>query len=87
MQWLLSLAEEYRGHLRNGLFYKALELAKEPKDIGGWIRQLYYQSRDFTSALSLRYAMCKDPRFQQGCFIPQGGGVCQYHLRSIVEHK
>jgi len=67
MQWLLSLAEEYRSRLRDGLFYKALELAKEPKDIGGWIRQLYYQSRDFTSALSLRYAICKDPRFQ-GCF-------------------
>lgn len=24
------------------IFYKALELAKEPKDIDGWIRQLYY---------------------------------------------
>ncbi len=67
MQWLLSLAEEYRSRLRDGLFYKALALASKPEDIRGWIRQLYYQSRDFTSALSLRYAMCHDPRFQ-GCF-------------------
>lgn len=67
MQWLLSLAEEYRSHIRGGPFYKALALASDPKGISGWIHQLYHQSRDFTSALSLRYAMCQDPLFQ-GCF-------------------
>lgn len=67
MQWLLSLAEEYRSRLQDGIFYKALVLASKPEDIRDWIRQLYYQSREFTSALSLRYAMCRNPRFQ-GCF-------------------
>lgn len=67
MQWLLNLAEEYRASLKNGHFYKALALASEPDDIKVWIRQLYHQSRDFTSALSLRHAMCKDQKFQ-GCF-------------------
>lgn len=67
MQWLLSLAEEYRSHLGDGHFYKELALSSKPEDIRGWIRQLYYQSRDFTSALSLRYAMCRDQNFQ-GCF-------------------
>jgi pyrroloquinoline quinone (PQQ) biosynthesis protein C len=67
MQWLLSLAEEYRKSLRSGPFYKALAKASKPEDIRGWIRQLYYQSRDFTSALSLRHAMCQNPHFQ-GCF-------------------
>jgi len=67
MQWLLILAEEYRSILRRGLFYETLALASKPADIRGWIRQLYYQSRDFTSALSLRYAMCHDLHFQ-GCF-------------------
>jgi len=67
MQWLFSLAEEYRSHLCSGPFYKGLALALKPEDIRGWIRQLYYQSRDFTAALSLRYAMCHDLHFQ-GCF-------------------
>ncbi len=67
MQWLLSLAEEYRSRLQDGHFYKELALSSKPEDIRGWIRQLYYQSRDFTSALSLRYAMCRDQDFQ-GCF-------------------
>jgi pyrroloquinoline quinone (PQQ) biosynthesis protein C len=67
MQWLLSLAQEYRSRLCSGPFYQALAEASTPADVRGWIRQLYYQSRDFTSALSLRYAMCQDPHFQ-GCF-------------------
>ena len=67
MQWLLSLAEEYRSYLRRGSFYEELTKADKPEDISGWIHQLYYQSRDFTSALSLRHAMCKDPLFQ-ACF-------------------
>ena len=67
MEWLLNLAEEYRSRLRSGAFYKGLALASSPEQIRGWIRQLYYQSRDFTSALSLRYAMCHEPHFQ-GCF-------------------
>ena len=67
MQWLLKKAEEYRSSLQRGSFYQSLALATKPEDIRGWIRQLYHQSRDFTSALSLRYAMCHDPHFQ-GCF-------------------
>jgi len=67
MQWLLGLAEEYRNRLGDGHFYKELALSSKPEHIRGWIRQLYYQSRDFTSALSLRYAMCRDQDFQ-GCF-------------------
>lgn len=59
MQWLLNLAEEYRKSLRSGPFYKALAKTSKPEDIRGWIRQLYYQSRDSTSALSLRYAVTK----------------------------
>ena len=64
MQWLLNLAEEYRSYLRRGNFYEELTLVKKPEDINYWIHQLYHQSRDFTSALSLRHAMCKDPLFQ-----------------------
>lgn len=67
MQWLLNLAEEYRSRLQEGLFYKALASASKPEDMSGWIRQLYYQSRDFSSALSLRHALCQDPLFQS-CF-------------------
>ena len=67
MQWLLNLAEEYRSSLRSGFFYKTLALASSPTDLKSWMRQLYYQSRDFTSALSLRYANCKDLHFQH-CF-------------------
>jgi len=67
MQWLSSLAEEFRLSLRSGIFYKTLASASSTADIRDWTRQLYYQSRDFTSALSLRYAMCRDSHFQ-GCF-------------------
>ena len=67
MQWLLNLAEKHRARLLSGVFYNELNLAASPSDIAGWIRQLYYQSRDFTSALSLRHALCRDLHFQS-CF-------------------
>lgn len=67
MQWLLNLAEKHRSRLLSGVFYTELDLAASPLDITGWIRQLYHQSRDFTSALSLRHAMCQDLHFQS-CF-------------------
>lgn len=67
MQWLLNLAEKHRSRLLSGVFYTELDLAASPLDITGWIRQLYHQSRDFTSALSLRHAMCRDLHFQS-CF-------------------
>ena len=67
MQWLLNLAKEYRNYLGRGNFYQELTKTDKPEDISDWIHQLYYQSRDFTSALSLRHAMCKDPHFQ-ACF-------------------
>jgi pyrroloquinoline quinone (PQQ) biosynthesis protein C len=67
MQWLMNLADEYRNYLLQENFYKKLTKASKSEDISGWIHQLYYQSRDFTSALSLRHAMCKDPNLQ-ACF-------------------
>lgn len=68
MQWLLDLAQQYRATLRSGPFYKALALASTPEDIRGWIRQLYYQSHDFTaSVLPLRRDLCRDPQFKT-CF-------------------
>lgn len=67
MQWLLNLAEEYRNYLGRGNFYQELTKADKPEDISDWIHQLYYQSRDFTSALFLRHAMCKNPNLQ-ACF-------------------
>ena len=67
MQWLLNLAEKHRAQLLSGVFYQTLDSVDSQSDITGWIRQLYYQSRDFTSALSLRHAMCRDLHFQS-CF-------------------
>lgn len=67
MEWLLNLAEKYRAGICSGRFFRDLEMAEKPEEIKGWIQQLYHQSRDFTSALSIRYALCKDPLFQ-GCF-------------------
>lgn len=67
MEWLLNLAEEYRAGIRSGRFFKTLEMTKKPEEIEKWICQLYHQSRDFTSALSMRHALCKDLQFQ-GCF-------------------
>lgn len=67
MKWLLDLGAQYRQNLLGGSFYRQLSLAEHPDDIRGWVRQLYYQSSDFTSALALRYATCRDFRYQ-GCF-------------------
>ena len=67
MQWLLNLAEKHLARLLSGVFYEELDSAASPSDISGWIRQLYYQSRDFISALSLRHATCRDLHFQS-CF-------------------
>jgi len=67
MKWLLNLAADYRAEIRSGQFFQALEMTERREQVKGWMRQLYYQSRDFTSALSMRYAVCKEPRFQ-GCF-------------------
>ena len=67
MKWLLDLATRYRQNLLSGLFYQKLGETHHPENARGWIRQLYHQSSDFTSALSLRYAMCHDPHYQS-CF-------------------
>lgn len=59
MKWLLDLGARYRQSLLSGLFYKQLAAAQHPDDVRGWVRQLYYQSCDFTAALALRYATCR----------------------------
>lgn len=77
MKWLLDLGVKYRQNLLSGSFYRQLSLAEHPNDVGGWVRQLYCQSSDFTSALALRYATCRDFRYQ-GCFA--------HHATEEVDH-
>ncbi|MEG4407030.1 iron-containing redox enzyme family protein [Microcoleus sp. MON2_D5] len=67
MKWLLDLGAKYRQDLLSGSFYKHLAAAQHPDDVRGWVRQLYYQSSDFTATLAMRYTMCRDFRYQ-GCF-------------------
>lgn len=64
MKWLLDLAAEYRHALLSGYFYQTLAQAHHPENVRGWVHQLYHQSSDFTSALALRYSMCRDIRYQ-----------------------
>jgi Iron-containing redox enzyme len=77
MKWLLELAVQYRQNLLAGSFYKQLERSTKPEDVRGWIEQLYHQSRDFTSALAMRYSMCRDFRYQR-CF--------GHHAMEEVDH-
>ncbi len=63
MLWLRNLQEEYRSIIGESLLYKAVAMASSPADFR-WIRQLYYLSCDFTTAVSLRYGCCQDPRFR-----------------------
>lgn len=67
MKWLLDLAAEYRHALLSGYFYQTLAQVQHSENIRAWINQLYHQSSDFTAALAMRYAMCRDPRYQS-CF-------------------
>lgn len=65
MKWLLDLATEHPLVLLSASFYnKTLAEVHHPENVKCWIRQLYHQSSDFTSALALRYSMCRDPRYQ-----------------------
>jgi len=77
MKWLLDLGAKYRQNLRSGSFYQQLTAAQHPDDVRGWVRQLYYQSSDFTAALAIRYTMCRDFRYQ-GCFA--------HHATEEVDH-
>lgn len=77
MKWLLDLGAKYRQDLLSGSFYKHLAAAQHPDDVRGWVRQLYYQSSDFTAALAMRYTMCRDFRYQ-GCFA--------HHATEEVDH-
>ena len=67
MKWLLNLGAECRQNLLSGSFYTQLAAAEPPDDVRGWVRQLYYQSSDFTAALAMRYTICRDFRYQS-CF-------------------
>ena len=67
MKWLFNLGAECRQNLLSGSFYTQLAAAEHPDDVRGWVRQLYYQSSDFTAALAMRYTMCRDFRYQS-CF-------------------
>lgn len=62
-QWLKKLQEEYSNLIRQSLFFKKVAEASSPEDLS-WIRQLYYLSCDFTSAVALRYGSCRDYRFR-----------------------
>ncbi|MEZ2224770.1 hypothetical protein [Microcoleus sp.] len=75
MKWLLDLGAQYRQNLLSGSFYTQLAAARHPDDVRGWVRQLYYQSSDFTSALAMRYSMCRDFRYQ-GCFARHATDGC-----------
>ncbi|MEG4201993.1 iron-containing redox enzyme family protein [Microcoleus sp. Pol12A5] len=77
MKWLLDLGAKYRQNLLSGSFYKQLIAAEHPDDVRGWVRQLYYQSNDFTAALAMRYTMCRDFRYQR-CFA--------HHATEEVDH-
>lgn len=77
MKWLLDLGAQYRQNLLSGSFYRQLALAQHPDHVRGWIRQLYHQSSDFTASLAMRYAMCRDFRYQ-GCFA--------HHATEEVDH-
>lgn len=77
MKWLLDLGAQYRQNLLSGSFYTQLASSQHPDDVRGWVRQLYYQSSDFTAALALRYATCRDFRYQ-GCFA--------HHATEEVDH-
>ena len=61
--WLQNLQGEYRSFVRQGAFFKKIATATAPVDFQ-WIRQLYYLSCDFTAAVALRYASCRDPLFR-----------------------
>ncbi len=62
-QWLKTLSEDYSNHVRQSVFFKKVAEATSPADFK-WIRQLYYLSCDFTAAVALRYASCRDSRFR-----------------------
>lgn len=66
MQWLVDLAEKYRCVLKQSRFYQALSTATTPSEIQGWVRQLYYMSSEFISALALRSQLCPDSQFKPG---------------------
>ena len=63
MQWLLDYSENYRAQLRQGPFFTNLSTADRPNDLQ-WVHQLVHQSRGFTQALFVRYALCRDQRYQ-----------------------
>jgi hypothetical protein len=67
MKWLLNWGAQWRQNLLSGSFYTQLAAASHPDDVRGWVRQLYYQSSDFTAALGMRYKICRDFRYQS-CF-------------------
>lgn len=62
-QWLTSLQAEYRNIVRQSAFFSKVASASSTADLR-WIRQLYYLSCDFTSAVALRYGSCRDPLFR-----------------------
>lgn len=62
-QWLQKLQGEYRSLIRQSAFFKKVAATSSPADFQ-WIRQLYYLSCDFTAAVALRYASCREPRFR-----------------------
>jgi Iron-containing redox enzyme len=63
IQWLQTLQGEYRNLISQSAFFKKVATASSPADFQ-WIRQLYYLSCDFTAAVALRYATCRDPHFR-----------------------
>lgn len=57
--WVLDYAEQQRAIVRESSFFPALSVGRLT-----WLHQLRHQSGEFTRALSLRSATCRDVRYQ-----------------------
>lgn len=67
MEWILPHAEQYRRALRSGAIFNLFG-RRDDRDTARrwtsrWAPQLLHQSREFTQALSLRYARCSDAAY------------------------
>lgn len=67
MEWLIEKCDTLMSAVRSGPFFKKIKTRDYPvvarRWLGLWLPQLLHQSVEYTSALALRSALCRDDRY------------------------
>lgn len=87
MHWLAEMILDYRKRLMDIEFFQHVKSSTGKEDFA-WARHLLHQSYEFPLILSLRYSLCKDPKYRAyfAVHADEEYGHCDMLQNWMVQH-